>query len=270
MGVAEEDNATDDGSLRVAKGRTSKQIVATGESHRIEDFADLVKILDVPTGGGTGIDVPQVDVYPVTDADPASVLSVMEEIFVDSDEVQLATDPKTGSLVALATPEEHATIRATIDQMQQDGRLVEVIRLRTVDPQLAMLSIEKLFGPDEGSEEPDPNAPRVDANPMSRSLLIRGSAAQIRDIRTLLAKMGEDDSESGRGGLGSGRGNLRMIPVNASMARRAMEQLNAIWPTVRKNRIRTVTPSSSIRGLRPADGNPRKSEDATRSNAKDS
>lgn len=253
MGVPEEENAIADGSLRVAKGRTSKQLVATGEAHRVGEFADLVRILDAPVGGGAGIDAPQIEVYPVTDADPASVLSVMEELLVDSEEVRLATDPKTGSLVALATPQEHATIRATIDQMQQDGRLVEVIRLRSVDPQLAMLSIEKLFGPEEGSEEPDSNAPRVDANPMTRSLLIRGSAAQIRDIRTLLVKMGEDDSEKGGRGLGSGRGNLRVIPVNAAMARRAMEQLNAIWPTVRKNRIRTVTPSSSIRGLRPAD-----------------
>ena len=31
----------------------------------------------------------------------------------------------------------------------------------------------------------------------------------------------------------------------------AMEQLESIWPSVRRNRIRTVTPSSSIRGERP-------------------
>ncbi len=254
MGLTEEDNVTADGSLRVAKGKTSRQLVVSGQPHRVVEFTDLVDLLDVPAGDGTGINTPQLEVYPVTEADPASVLSVMQELFVDIEEIRLATDPTTGSLVALATPQEHATIRATIEQMQRDRRQVEVIRLRSVDPQLAMLSIEKLFGPPEGAEDESKpnNAPRVDADPTSRSLLIRGSEAQIKDIRSLLVKMGEQpESADGSGGFASGRGNLRMIPIDAATAKRAMEQLNSIWPTVRQNRIRTVTPSSSIRGERP-------------------
>ena len=148
-------------------------------------------------------------------------------------------------------------IKATVNQLQADKRQVEVIRLRTVDPQLAMLSIEKLFGIGEALEEgekPNPNMPRVDADPITRSLLIRGSQPQIDDIRKLLVKMGEQDTdgESGDRSLTSGRGNLRMIPIDAATARRALEQMNTIWPTVRKNEIRTVRPSRPIRGLREA------------------
>ena len=42
-----------------------------------------------------------------------------------------------------------------------------------------------------------------------------------------------------------------MIPIDAATARRALEQMNSIWPSVRKNRIRTVRPSKAIRGTRP-------------------
>ena len=252
MGLAEDQFATEDGNIRVTKGKSSKQLLVSGDPHRVKEVRDLVSLLDVPAGLGSARDVPQLEVYPVTEADPESVLSVMQELFAGADEIRLATDPKTGSLVALATADEHATIRATITQMQRDRRQMEVIRLRTVDPQLAMLSIEKLFGPSGEEEAPDPNAPRVDADPTTRSLLIRATEAQIQDIRSLLAKMGEQESGNGTGGGfgGRGSGNLRMIPIDAATARRTLEQLNSIWPTVRQNRIRTVRPSSSIRGFR--------------------
>lgn len=254
MGLTEEDNVSVDGTMRLAKGKTSKQLIVSGEANRVEEVQDLVELLDVPVGGGNVMDTPQLEVYPITEADPASVLSVMQELFVDVDEMRLAIDATSGNLVALATPEEHAIIRATVKQMQADPRQVEVIKLRTVDPQLAMLSIEKLFGIGEEAEDapPNPNTPRVDADPISRSLLIRASEAQINDIRSLLVKMGEQDSSSADGdrSLTSGRGNLRMIPIDAATARRAMERMNTIWPTVRGNRIRTVTPSSSIRSSR--------------------
>ena len=84
----------------------------------------------------------------------------------EQDDVRLASDPKSGKLVALATPSQQRTIRATVEQMQQDRREVEVIRPRRVDPQLAMLSIEKLFGSLQGEESPDPNVPIVDADLM--------------------------------------------------------------------------------------------------------
>ena len=104
----------------------------------------------------------------------------MQTLMAEEDDVRLASDPNTGNLVALATPTQHRTIRATIEQLQQDRRAVEVIRLRMVDPQIALMSIEKLFGPPEGQEEVDTNAPRVDIDPINRSLMIRGSQSAHR------------------------------------------------------------------------------------------
>ncbi len=252
MGLTDEDNATLDGSLRVSQGKSSRELLVSGKPNSLSEFEALVKLLDVPNGAGP-LDTPQLEVYPLASADPESVLQVMETLLEGVDEVRLATDDKTGSLVALARPAEHEVIRSTMRQLTSDPRKVEVIRLRAIDPQLAMLSIEKLFGPPSGSEEEGSGAskaPIVDADPVTRSLMIRGSESQIEDIRTLLSKMGESDDLEARNGLTGRGGNLRVIPIDAATARRAMKQLNTIWPTVRKNQIRTVSPASSIRGIR--------------------
>ena len=78
MGLTEEQNVAEDGSLRVAKGKTSRQVLVTGQPHRVKEFTELVQLLDVAPGQGNALDIPQLEVYPVTDADPASVLSVMQ------------------------------------------------------------------------------------------------------------------------------------------------------------------------------------------------
>jgi len=176
------------------------------------------------------------------------VLQVMQTLMAGLPDVRLATDPKSGHLVALARPSQHATIRATLDQMQRDGRKIEVIRLRSVDPQLAVLSINKLFGGD--AEGASTGAPKVDAEPISRQLLIRGTETQIAQIRELLEKMGETGSSDV---ASESRGNVRMVPLTGRSARSALEQIEQIWPTVRRNKIRVVTPSSVISTLRSSD-----------------
>ena len=104
------------------------------------------------------------------------------------------SDDDNGFIVAIARPSQQATIRATIDQMQKEQRQVDVIQLSDVDPQMAVLAINKLFG--GTGDEPDPKAPRVDADIASRSLMVRGTTDQVAQIRGLLRKMGETEEEA--------------------------------------------------------------------------
>ena len=172
--------------------------------------------------------------------------------------VKLAVDPVTGHLVAFARPAQQATIKATIDQMQRDARQVAVIPLSTVDPQVAVLSITKLFGGVD-KDKPDPSAPRVDADITTRSLLIRGTAGQVKQIRDLLAQMGEtEDSAS----AAKSNEHVRLLPLTGAASRSALSQIEQIWPTMRQNRIRLVTPSQTIQTFRPGDDAERASREA--------
>ena len=137
--------------------------------------------------------------------------------------------------------EQQLTIRSTIAQMQRDSRQFEVIRLRNVDPQAAATAITKLFA--TGTEAGASSAPKVEAETTLRQLIVRGTSDQIAQIKTMLEKMGETEVHSDAVASDE-RSNIRMLPIKGRAARTVLGQLEQVWPTLHKNRIRVVTPSS--------------------------
>ena len=240
-----------DNSIRFAADPAGKRILASGRPERLKRVEEILALVDVPKPGAqpTIEETPQLEVYPISDADPQSVLAVMQTLLAGLPDVRLTIDPKTGSLVALARKNEHMTIKATIEQLQRDSRKPEVIRLRKVDPEKAVLAINKLFGGGGDSKTPaNPNAPVVDADPVARQLYIRGTNAQIEQIRNLLEKMGEDETA-----MAADTGStVKMLPLKGRSAISALERMQEIWPAVRPNKIRVVAPASEIPSVRPS------------------
>jgi type II secretory pathway component GspD/PulD (secretin) len=249
LDIDEEDFSSDDGSIRVGVDQVGNRLLATGKPDKVARVKEILDAIDVgetvEPGAGTVDDELILMVYPIT-GDPESVLAVLQTLLAGEPDVRLARDPKTGSLVALARRSLHETIiQPTLEKYGVSERLTEVIHLRVVDPTYAVLAINKLFG--AGGEDGDPTAPQVDADPTSRILLVRGTASQIEQIRTLLEKMGETDTT--QPAVAAGGGSVRMIPLN-SRTRMALEQLQEFWPAVRPNRLRVVTPSAAIPRMR--------------------
>jgi type II secretory pathway component GspD/PulD (secretin) len=242
--------ATAEGTLRLAVDTNSgSRLLAFGTPEMIRRLEEVLKLVDVPGAGGGPLDQLQLEVYPVSQADPDATLLVLQTLLADEPGTRLAIDPATGNLVALATSRNHNTIRATLGQMQEDARMIEVIPLSSVEPQLALLSINKLFGITTG-EGANPRAPIVDADLSSRSLMVRGSKSQIEQIRALLNQMGESGDADY---AATDRGNVRLLPLTSSEARSALDQLGQIWPTLRSNPIKMVSPAVAIRSYRPAE-----------------
>ena len=242
--------AAADGSVRLAVDPLSGKLLVGGKPERVAQVSEIIQAIDVPAPAGSGtVETPQLEVYDVGVSDPTSVLAVLQTLMANFSDVRLTTDPVTGKLVALARPAQHATIRATIEQMQREARQVEVIRLQFVDPQAAVTAIGKLFGTESGAAAA--GAPKVEADTLTRQLLVRGSQGQIEQIKSLLAKMGENVGEDG-GDTQTDHSNVRMLPLSPRTVRTALEQLETIWPTMRSNPIRVVTPSSSIQSSYPA------------------
>jgi type II secretory pathway component GspD/PulD (secretin) len=257
LSIPNEAFSTPDDQLHVGKDVTGWKLLVHGTPERVARAEEVVRLIDVADAARGISGAPQLEVYPISTADPQSVLQILETLLEGDASVKLAVDPVTGHLVAFARPAQQATIRATIDEMQRDARQVAVIPLATVDPQVAVLSITKLFGGLD-REKPDPSAPRVDADITTRSLLIRGTAGQVKQIRELLAQMGEtEDSTSAT----RSNEHVRLLPLTGAAARSALAQIEQIWPTMRPNRIRVVTPSQTIQIYRP-------SEDAEREGQK--
>ena len=247
LDIEDEENATSDSSIRLATDPLGTKVYFSGKSEMRAKVSEILEKIDQdPTGGETGpIEALQMEIYPITTADPNSVLSVMQTLLAESAGVRLSLDPKTNSLIALARPSQHRTIRATLDQMQSEVRRIEVIYLRTIDPALAAISIKKMFG--EATKE-NVSAPTVEADSAARQLLVYGTDSQIEQIGVLLEKMGEKN-------IGDANyvdtSTVRVLPLGSREAEAVLERIEMIWPTMRQNSIKVVTPSAVIPTLRP-------------------
>ena len=249
LGIPADQFIAPDGSLRLAVDTLGMRLFVAGKANRVRQVADILQAIDVPgpEGSGRGVESSlQLEVYEVAPADPQTVLQVMQTLLAGSPGVRLATDAKTGNLIALARPSEHATIRATLEQMRQQGTRLEVIPLRRLDPQVAATAITKLLAGQDGKTNV-----KVEVDSLARQLLVRGTETELALVRSLLEKMGE----SGEGGqVGSQGGTVRVLPIYGLQARQIVERLEQIWPTLRGNAIRVVGSPSFIQSRIPGEG----------------
>lgn len=234
--------ASSDGTLRIAADPMGMRLFYSGSSEKVAKVKQILTSIDVPPGGAAGeagaVETLQLEVYPITVADPQSVLQVMQTLLTGLPGVRLSIDAKTNSLIALAKPSDHKTIRATVDQMQAEVRRIDVITLQTVDPQLAVLSIKRLFG--EPSDQ-NKTAPAVEADSLTRQLIVHGTEAQIEQIRVLLGKMGETAFAGGDAPIAANR--IRVLPITGQAAETALQNLRMIWPAIRENEIKELNSS---------------------------
>ena len=237
LDIPEGKNAPVDNSIRIYVDAPNKRLLVAGKAEKLARVQEILDKID-PEGADTvesvKVEDPQLVVYSITTADPDAVLAVLQTLFSGvAPPVRLAKDQKSGNLIAMATPSQHGTIRETIKDMDGNQRVMEVIKLRVVDPQLAVLAINKLFG---GGGDPskgpvNPNAPQVDAEPTARQLLIRGTASQIAQIRSLLEKMGEAAPGQEPGPpVGA---NVRVLPLKGRSTTAVLEDIQKIWPAYR-------------------------------------
>jgi type II secretory pathway component GspD/PulD (secretin) len=244
---------TTDGSLLLTVDTNNKRIMATGRPEKIARLEEILKMIDAPPGSATPGDLegqPQFATYSIDTADPQLTEKVMQTLLAGLPDVRMNLDPKTNTLFVLARPAQHATIRATLAQLQQDARRVAVFRLRMVDPQTAVQAINKFFGGGTDASKSG-SGPQVEADLNTRQLMIRGSTAQIDQIKSMLQQMGETDANSM---VTTGGGKMRMLPLSQRSLGSALERIQEIWPTMHpNNKIRVVAPSNSIPTFRPSE-----------------
>src|SRR5262249_45283390 len=61
------------------------------------------------------------------------------------------------------------------------------------------------------------------------------------------------ETEEEGGVAAKSKQHVRLLPLSGAAARSAISQIEQIWPSVRTNKIRVVSPSASIQSFRPGD-----------------
>lgn len=187
------------------------------------------------------------EAYRLKSADPSSLLSMMQSAFAYHPEVRFSVDQKNNMLVALAGPSQHETIRKLVAQVDAETSELEpefeVFPLEVLEPFAAEMAINRLFGPDGFSTT---HEPIVDSDEDSRQLFVRADRKQLEQIRALLVKMGETHLATAKDG---NKRRMRVIPFDGD-AQQAIDEVRRVWPQLRRNEIRVVTPSAVAPMLR--------------------
>jgi type II secretory pathway component GspD/PulD (secretin) len=246
VGIPQDAGAAEDGSIRISIDAVGNTVFATGKPDKIAIVKQVIEQIDSSddqmNGGGGVTEATQFMTHPVTTADPAAVLRVLQTILGDQPDVRLEIEPGTGNMIALATPGQHRTIDATIAEIEQHPEQFAVIPLYSLDPAAAALLINKMF---DTGEEGSGKGPTVDGTLNPQQLVVRGSQAQIEQIQELLKSLGETNDS--RGPVALGRGNIRLLQIDSDTAQAALQRIERVWSTMgHRNPIRVLTPPTAI------------------------
>jgi type II secretory pathway component GspD/PulD (secretin) len=214
------------------KNRKIVAMAAPGEHETIQRVIDEVE-------SGSPIDADaKFEVHQLAGADPTVVMQVLTNLLKDTRAV-LSTDARGEHLVAVATPEQHQTIKDAIARLQTAVRELEVFQLDVVEAAAAELAIQRLFA--AGTRGRGRDVPLVEADNNTARLYVRANQQDLAEIRDLLVKMGE--TRLAGGGTGS---NVRTIPFSGD-TRAALAEIERIWPQLSKSPLRVLRTPSSFR-----------------------
>ncbi len=130
-----------------------------------------------------------------------------------------------------------------MEKLRTEERQLEIFELEYLEPYTARTAIDSLFA-DEGFAA----MPEVDIDLDTQQMFIRATEEQMAEIRKLLIKMGETSLKSLQAGQ---RGRLRVIRFRGD-AKAALEEIQRVWPQLRKNPVRVVTPSAAKEKPKPS------------------
>lgn len=142
----------------------------------------------------------------------------------------------TNALIVVATAEQHKALNTAVKEIDGDLRQLEVFSLVNVDPYTIELAVDQLF-----AEIPENMRPTATSDFGTQQLFVRGTEAQIKLIRDLLNKMGENFGDADKP---LSKGAVRTIPFRGN-AMEALKEIESIWPRIRKNRIEIIQPGKT-------------------------
>jgi type II secretory pathway component GspD/PulD (secretin) len=207
-------------------------IVAVATPEEQETISNLIRQIEKGLPGETGATL---ELYSLQDIEGTGIVAALSKLLEKhGGKAELSVDPYSRQLVALAAPEQHRMIRATLEGLRGGERTLDILQLETLETSTAEMAIRQLFSGDTV------HGPDVEADSATDQVFVRGTREQIQKIRELLVKMGETGlKEPGAATAGT----MRTISFRGD-AKSAVEEIQRLWPQLRQNPLRVVAPSA--------------------------
>lgn len=227
-------NVGDD--IRVSTNFMGDRIYATGDQLKLQLLKGLVAKSDRPLPGSettsdVTLETPELKTYSTGTSDPAVAQDVISRMLAGLPDVRMTMDPKTNQLIIQARPNEHRLVEETLRKLTGESIELVSIPLRRLDPQAALLTINKYFGKTAENNV----GPTVDGDPVTKKIWVKGTPQEIEEVQRLIQEL---EGTSNAGLLGD---KIRVLPMSGR-ADDVLNQIQRLWPqSGRTNRIRIVT-----------------------------
>lgn len=238
------------GKIQVTADTRTNHLLVTASASLIKIVEEVVKSLDTNTDAtGKQLEISNSPVFMKTYSVPGSDASAVSRMLnTVMPGVVVGEDQRAGKVYIQGTKEEHAEVLKILKESAGASSDVTVIPLLRLDPSQVTNTLRSLY------LNETTRAPSIEADATNRRILVRGTADQLSQIRTLLREMGEaaaGDLE-GEAGVEQDRGTMRRLNLGNHNAEEVLNLVEKSWEASGRNRIRVVYPSrpSPIKDLR--------------------
>ncbi len=237
----EDENANVGEEVNLAAAADGKQILATGSSDKLAVIEGVVQMMNKPPEERDGENAPFLRAHPV-EGDSLQAVDDVLQTLLEGEDVRLAQEPKTSRLIVLATEDIHKRVQETIDTLEAEAAIFEVIQLERVEAYVAISLIREMldipYFADEEDEEQ--NHPRLDWDPPTRRIFVRGTRAQVDEVKKIVDRL-EQPRESTK------NSTLRLLPIQGDRAQQLLETGKRFW-TGDDNDVLVFPPSTETPG----------------------
>ncbi|QDT63622.1 secretin N-terminal domain-containing protein [Calycomorphotria hydatis] len=229
--------------------RTNTLLVSTTIA-RLKMIEQVLETIDVAGGGqvnATTIEstTPFLKVYKLEEADAGEVAKTLNALMPG---VVVNEDGRNDLLHIFASSADQREVEKLIYQLDGmgSGQSVAVMPLATADPYSTSLVLRSLFAGDKD------RAPQIEADSIGRRIMVRGTADQITQVRSLLTQLGENGG-SGQSVFATGKGPIRTIPLGGRDPSELVPLIERLWKASGRSKIRVVIPNEES-APQPAEG----------------
>ncbi|MFN9968931.1 MAG: hypothetical protein ACK58T_03450, partial [Phycisphaerae bacterium] len=132
-------------------------------------------------------------------------------------------DSDSDQLIVTTFSEGHSRVKQAIERLdRREEREFDVIQLSVLDATSAQYSLEGIFSDNYSNMD---HMPSIQADDETQQLLIRATPEQLREIRSLLNRMGESSLNVSTAEESASR-NLRVIPMTGDVESRIQKVKN--------------------------------------------
>jgi type II secretory pathway component GspD/PulD (secretin) len=134
---------------------------------------------------------------------------------------------RANQIAVWAGPEQHAELAKNLQPPAEPE--MQLIPLSTLDACRTTETLKRMFG------DVKSGGPRLDCDQTRNTLIVRGSAEQIQEVKNALRVLGEGEGKSP---------TMRIITLEQGSAKSLAEALQTLVPQLRKSPVKVILPGA--------------------------